>query len=58
MKEFYIERDEDNLGYIVRDPQGHPYMEVDDDIKNAIGHAKLICKLLNERKKAMHDTRN
>ena len=48
MKKYYVERDEDNTSFIIRDPQDHPYAEVTLDTKNPRGHAKNICSLLNQ----------
>jgi hypothetical protein len=50
MKKYYVERDEDDTAFIIRDPQNHPYAEVSFDTKNPRGHAKNICRLLNQEK--------
>jgi hypothetical protein len=50
MKIFYIERDEDNTGWLIRTPFGYCYAQVDDDTKNPRKHAIFICKLLNEER--------
>jgi len=49
-QQFYIEKDEDNTMFIVRDPQNHPYAEVSLDTKNPRGHAQHICELLNKER--------
>jgi len=48
MKGYYYERDEDDLGWLIRNPENHCIAECPDDLSHPKAHAILICKLLNE----------
>lgn len=47
-KLYYVELDEDELSWLIRDWRGHYYAEIEGDGRRELNRAKHICSLLNK----------